>query len=253
LSRTGNTINNYLYAGEQLDPNIGFYYLRARYYNQQTGRFVTTDPFHGSIYDPVSLHKYLYANVNPVMNSDPSGMLTLFEVSFVVGLIVVLTATFHSIVILGSHLGSQRLIDWNGYVNTTAVDVVLAAGFLIGVVESQCVLTKDNEYKRGTGVFEYQMYGLSASFPDLSSTIGSISLVTPGFLGPDPILLSGLVTWWSATLAAGTGLSYTAFLMGLGSGKFGWLPSTVVGYDFGIDIMSGLGLALGYDQSTCFP
>ncbi|HEU4768602.1 MAG TPA: RHS repeat-associated core domain-containing protein [Pyrinomonadaceae bacterium] len=73
LARTGSTPNEYLYAGEQFDPNIGFYYLRARYMNPSTGRFQTMDAFEGLKFDPASLHKYTYANANPVDLVDPSG------------------------------------------------------------------------------------------------------------------------------------------------------------------------------------
>jgi RHS repeat-associated protein len=69
----GITPNVYLYAGEQLDSNVGFYYLRARYYAQAQGRFITPDPEEGNSFDPVSLHRYLYTNANPVNLRDPSG------------------------------------------------------------------------------------------------------------------------------------------------------------------------------------
>jgi RHS repeat-associated protein len=77
LNRTGDTENNYLYCGEQFDSTTGLYYLRARYMNPSTGTFISMDSYQGSAYDPVSLHKYLYANANPVMYSDPSGYMAL--------------------------------------------------------------------------------------------------------------------------------------------------------------------------------
>ena len=46
--------------------------------NPSTGTFISMDTYEGSIYDPDTLHKYLYANGNPVMYTDPSGnMFTL--------------------------------------------------------------------------------------------------------------------------------------------------------------------------------
>jgi RHS repeat-associated protein len=73
ITSTGNTANNYLYGGEQWDPDSGSYYLRARTYNPGTGRFFTADSFEGNNEDPLSLHKYLYVADNPVNNTDPSG------------------------------------------------------------------------------------------------------------------------------------------------------------------------------------
>ena len=67
-------------CGEQWDVDLGLYYNRARYLNVDSGRFWTEDEYEGDGGDPLSLHKYLYANANPVMGCDPSGNLTLAEV-----------------------------------------------------------------------------------------------------------------------------------------------------------------------------
>jgi RHS repeat-associated protein len=67
------TPNLYRYTGEQWDPDLGMYYLRARYLNPALGRFWSYDTFDGHPTDPLSLHKYLYAHGNPVNNIDPSG------------------------------------------------------------------------------------------------------------------------------------------------------------------------------------
>ena len=61
------------YRAEQYDSDLGLYYLRARYYNPVTGRFMSRDPEDGKPVDPMSLHKYLYAGGDPINRIDPSG------------------------------------------------------------------------------------------------------------------------------------------------------------------------------------
>ena len=77
VNSTGSTPISYLYRGEQFDTDLGLYYLRARYLNPTTGRFMTRDTYAGNTLDPVTLHKYLYANADPVNKSDPSGRLVM--------------------------------------------------------------------------------------------------------------------------------------------------------------------------------
>ena len=71
--RTGSTPNEYLYAGERFDPETGLYHLRARYMRPETGRFFSMDSYEGSPSDPASLHKYTYAEADPVNRIDPTG------------------------------------------------------------------------------------------------------------------------------------------------------------------------------------
>ena len=68
-----------LFTGEQFDPNLGWYYLRARYYNPANGRFPTMDTYPGRMFEPPTLHKYLYTHADPVNGIDPSGNATVIE------------------------------------------------------------------------------------------------------------------------------------------------------------------------------
>jgi len=80
LAASGDTENCYLFTGEQFDPDLGLYYLRARYHDPDTGRFWTQDGFEGFQGDPLSLHKYTYCGNDPVNGRDPTGQFTLVEV-----------------------------------------------------------------------------------------------------------------------------------------------------------------------------
>ena len=63
-----------LYSGEQTDALTGSQYLRARYYNPNSGQFNRLDDFFGNHQDPQSLHKYAYVHGDPIQGIDPTGL-----------------------------------------------------------------------------------------------------------------------------------------------------------------------------------
>jgi RHS repeat-associated protein len=99
------------YRAEQYDSDLGLYYMRARYYNPLTGRFMSRDPEDGIPTDPKTLHKYIYAGGDPVNALDPTGRddleegptLTLIVGGSAVGAIegVVGTAASNALVAVG--------------------------------------------------------------------------------------------------------------------------------------------------------
>ncbi|MNB80321.1 tRNA(Glu)-specific nuclease WapA precursor [compost metagenome] len=72
-SQTVGTFNSFMYAGEMYDSETGFYYLRARYYDPSTGRFLNEDTVEGQIDNPLTLNLYTYVINNPLLYHDPSG------------------------------------------------------------------------------------------------------------------------------------------------------------------------------------
>ena len=74
IGASGTTPNNYLYRGEQWDSDLGLYYLRARYYNPLTGRFISVDSEAGE-----GQRRYQYAAADPVNGMDPTGNEAIVE------------------------------------------------------------------------------------------------------------------------------------------------------------------------------
>ena len=60
--------NPFRYCGEYFDRETGTYYLRARYYSPETGRFTQEDP------SCDGLNWYVYCSGNPTARKDPTGL-----------------------------------------------------------------------------------------------------------------------------------------------------------------------------------
>jgi RHS repeat-associated protein len=69
-SSTGSVYNPFLYTGQQFDADTGLYYLRARFYAPDIGRFTSRDP----IGYAGGSNLYAYCGGNPVNFADPSGL-----------------------------------------------------------------------------------------------------------------------------------------------------------------------------------
>ena len=65
--------NELQYTGAVYDASTGLLYLNARFYDPQTGRFISRDTYRGEQNDPKTWHLYLYCANNPVNYVDPSG------------------------------------------------------------------------------------------------------------------------------------------------------------------------------------
>ncbi len=72
IASTGTGESVYGYTGEVTDPS-GLVYLRARYYEPGSGRFIIRDTWAGNDKNPISYNHWLYANSNAIMTVDPSG------------------------------------------------------------------------------------------------------------------------------------------------------------------------------------
>lgn len=103
-SSTGSISNPYKYAGYEYESALGYYNLKARYYDPQIGRFISKDPYwtvDNMIYNgretpnfPAimqSANLYVYALNNPVKYNDKTG--ELIGALIVFGALLIGTAT----------------------------------------------------------------------------------------------------------------------------------------------------------------
>jgi len=64
-------VNSFAYTGAVIDTETGLYYMNARYYEPETGRFISEDTYRGE--GEVFWNLYMYCDGDPVNNTDPTG------------------------------------------------------------------------------------------------------------------------------------------------------------------------------------
>jgi RHS repeat-associated protein len=69
----GSSDNTLQFKAEPYESDHGLYYMRARFYDPTIGRFISRDPFEGTLNNPQSQNGFAFAYNNPLNLSDPSG------------------------------------------------------------------------------------------------------------------------------------------------------------------------------------
>ena len=191
LKTKGSTENCYRYCGEQFDESTGLYYLRARYMDTSTGRFISQDSYAGSISDPVSLHKYLYANADPVNNSDPSGYMTFvgaIVASAICGILVSMATTYLSNVFAIRDQTGEFDWSWNLTVDDVCMSVLVGGGLgALGAIALMCqfVVATSILIASAAGFGIYNLYECveNANAGNISTAIFQGTLAILSFLG----------------------------------------------------------------------
>lgn len=83
---SGSYTNQKQYIGQYYDTNTLLNYLNARYYHNINGQFISQDPMFWTLpqellLDPQQQNSYSYATNNPIINSDPSGLISKSDFS----------------------------------------------------------------------------------------------------------------------------------------------------------------------------
>ncbi len=115
INRTGSSTNNFLFAGEQFDSEANQYFLRARHYAPDMGRFITTDPYKGDELEPITLNKYIYGNADPVNNIDPTGQSAFLVGALVtIAIIAALVTLVHAVRQEAGAREKYIYLEWSG-------------------------------------------------------------------------------------------------------------------------------------------
>jgi RHS repeat-associated protein len=70
FAKDGDFDETHGFTGKEYDSDTGLYYYDARWYDSETGRFISEDP----VGDPNNPNLYSYCANNPLTNTDPTGL-----------------------------------------------------------------------------------------------------------------------------------------------------------------------------------
>jgi large repetitive protein len=244
------------YRGESFEDLTRLQYLRARYYEPSTGRFLGVDPFEGDVSSPVSRHRYLYGNANPVSYADPSGMFSIGEAVAVLTILGSLASTSYQTYSIANALDQSHgnTLKWNGFIQADSI----AFGLLgFGGTVAYTNLTSECYGSTNTHAI-YGLLGVGISVSPLplyvSTVANALQISSPYNSGNDPGILTGAYNTLSGNIVTPViGASWTAYLyMGQGFSilsSINPLDNLAWGLDLSAGITSGVSFKI-YSYST---
>ncbi len=176
-------INPIRYRGYYYDKETGLYYLKSRYYDPETGRFINIDDTDYLDPDTIGgINLYAYCNNNPVMNVDPDGTMPKWLKWTLIGVAVVSAA-----VVAAVTMGPGVLLDG-------------AVGAIVGIgLEFFGDLLDDGKINRGWGAY------IGAGLGGFVAGLGQGFLSTVFFSGVGDVVdgvVSGTITSFNAGISA---------------------------------------------------
>jgi len=219
------------------------------------------DTWAGSMFEPASLHKYLYCAGNPVGNWDPSGEFNLYSTSgglIALGTLMFAMTLLAEVSLVGWGYLMDWLIDasipveWTGSFKIGGISIglpnpytgnpnIVSAGinYIHAHLEGSRKTSKGIEY--GMGNYIIIVFGPSIGGL-FSSSEASGKVNTPGLLGTNPKILTGSVVWSSVSyVTESINSGSTTFYMGFGYGTV----SNEFGYNIGISLIEGVSFLTG--------
>jgi RHS repeat-associated protein len=211
INQSGTAANQYLFTGEQLDRGLGDYYLRDRFYDPGVGRFTRRDTYKGVLNKPITLHKYIYADINPTRYTDPSGFLSLSDAWVSNALLGALIGGFANGLQIAITPGKNSLDNI-----IKAALIGAGTGALAGIVGGVNIIAGGSVGNAATTYLNFQVFGIK-TFDDIrtdviiSALLGGISIGSWTVIGKTSLETSfvgnvgGLAISFTANVAQGAG------------------------------------------------
>ena len=127
IAASGAIPSSHLYRGERFDAETGLYHLRARYYSPSQGMFVSRDPHAGSLDDPTTLHRYLYARGDPMNFVDPTGLFADYSLASLAGALTIISITADVVSFGATIVGAQDVATIAGTISLLSGILTLPA------------------------------------------------------------------------------------------------------------------------------
>ena len=144
-------LNPFRYRSYYYDVETSLYFLKTRYYDPETGRFITIDDI---LYlDPESingLNLYAYCGNNPIMYYDPTGHLAFFIITAIIGAVIGLGLTAYSDYADDGKIFNGSISLWSYLGNTLVCGAIGAfAGAFVSAATTANIFSTATSVLRG--------------------------------------------------------------------------------------------------------